>query len=216
MIKPRSSDSPAFTIIELMIATTVFSVILLICAAGLIQIGRIYQKGVINNQTQEVARTVITRVSESIQFTGGSIRKLSANNGSQGFCVDNKQYSYLPNKKLVDGTPTSDQTKHALVVNGSCTTNNAQDLSAASVVGDELLSPNMRVLKLAICVPGDTDVANCPTPPPANSNLYQVNLIIGYGDGDLFSAGACKSLSIGGSFCAVSSLSTTVQKRIIK
>ena len=212
----KRSETTGFTIVELIIATSVFSVILLMCASALIQVGRIYQKGVIGVQTQEVTRSVIASLAEAIQFSGDDIRTIPSNNGSNGFCVDSKQYSYRLDRKLVDTAPNTDQTRHALVVDSvsGCGATTAQNLANVNVNGNELLSPNMRLLQVLICIPGPVD-ATCPNRPPDGSNLYQVSVTVAYGDGDLLSAGKCNSIAIGGSFCAVSSLSTTVQKRIV-
>lgn len=222
MLQKNSNHSGGFTIIELLIATGVFSVILLVCSSVLIQIGRIYQKNIINSQTHEVARSVIVSVSEAIQFSGGDV-SLPGTNGndpaSNGFCIDDKRFSFKKNLKLVDSSPTVDQTLHALVVDnlGGCTSDKAQNLSVASVLGKELLSPNMRIMQLTVCIPGMVATADCPSPSTANSNLYQVIVKIAYGDSDLFDgSGNCISARSGGSFCANSNLSTTVQKRIIR
>jgi prepilin-type N-terminal cleavage/methylation domain-containing protein len=215
MLKPVKANG--FTIIELMIATMVFSVILLICAAALIQIGRIYHKGVITNQTQEVARTIMSNIAESIQFTGGDVRKIP---GSTDFCVDNKQYSFTPpDRKLDKDTTGSGYTKLALVAGIPITLDCSEERDPSKLVdgtatGDELLSPNMRVLRLLVCKPGDTDAA-CNPAPPAGGDLYRVEVTIAYGDFVLSNGDSCVSSAVGGSFCAVSKLSTTVQRRII-
>jgi prepilin-type N-terminal cleavage/methylation domain-containing protein len=212
----KISPTTGFTIIELMIATTVFSVILLICAAALIQIGRSYQKGVIANQTQEVARSVMSNISETIQFDGGAVNVLpGTNNGSKAVCLGNKRFTYLPNLKLVDGTPVAGQTtNHALVTDvvNDCSNTTIQNLAGGSVNGKELLAPNMQVLDLSVCAPG-----KCPAN-PASSGLYQVSITVAYGDVDLINTAdnSCVASRLGGSFCAVSRLSTTVQRRIVK
>jgi prepilin-type N-terminal cleavage/methylation domain-containing protein len=42
----RTSNRSGFTIIELMIATAVFSVVLLLCATALVTIGNMYRRGI--------------------------------------------------------------------------------------------------------------------------------------------------------------------------
>jgi prepilin-type N-terminal cleavage/methylation domain-containing protein len=221
MAKRKTLPNNGFTIIELMIATAIFSVILLLCATMLIQISRIYQKGVIRAQTQEVARSVIVNIAESIQFSGGEVYPVTAINDSEGYCIDGKLISYLKNWKLVDGTPnqtpTAEETRYALVTSrspGCSDTTVAQNLKAGSVnsTSKELLSPHMRISELTICKPGNCGI-------PANSNLYKITVKISYGDKDLFNpdpaTGTCVSSRLGGSFCATSTLTTTVQKRIL-
>src|SRR3990172_9120101 len=62
-----------FTIVELMIATTIFSVILLIVTFGMLQIGRTYYKGITLTKTQNAARSIIDTISQDIQFSGEGV-----------------------------------------------------------------------------------------------------------------------------------------------
>lgn len=204
---------PGFTIIELLIATSVFSVVLLMCTYGIIHIGRNYQKSQVQIRTQEVARSVMTHIAEAIQFGGGDVVQIATNDSSEGFCIGNRRYSFRKNLKLVDSIPNAGQTNHALVTDfvSGCNASNAQDLSVASgITGEELLSPNMRLVHFSICLPDDS----CGI--PAGSGLYGVTIKVAYGDTDLTdpTTGNCVALHVGGSFCAVSELSTTVEKRI--
>lgn len=63
-----------FTIIELMISTVVFSLVLLAASAAIIQIGKKYYKGITNARTQEVARSTVDEIAQSLQFTNQSIK----------------------------------------------------------------------------------------------------------------------------------------------
>ena len=60
-------DQSGFTLLELMIATTIFSVILLLCTVGLIQIGKTYYKGSAIVRTQNVARDITDNITQAIQ-----------------------------------------------------------------------------------------------------------------------------------------------------
>ena len=64
----KRAEQNGFTIIELLIATTVFSLILLISVAGILQISRMYYRGVTQSRTQETARSIIDEVGEAIRF----------------------------------------------------------------------------------------------------------------------------------------------------
>lgn len=217
-----SRQQKGFTIIELMIATMVFSSILLVITTALIQIGHIYYKGVISARTQEAARGIIDDISRSIQLSGGSVLGTApptpstetlktATNGAKGFCVNQRRYSYVIDKQLSD-TPTSVQSKHVLIVDempSQCSTATyAQDITNASapLVNNsvELLSPNMQLNKLSVSGSGD---------------LYTITVRVVYGDSDLLDTDAngiktCKNQSAGSQFCSVSELTTTVQKRV--
>jgi len=66
-------NNRGFTIIELMFSTVTFSVVLLLCLTGVIQIGRMYYKGLTTSQTQQTARSLIDELTQSIQLSGDNI-----------------------------------------------------------------------------------------------------------------------------------------------
>lgn len=194
-----------FTIIELLIATLVFSSVLLLITFGIIQITRTYYKGVTSTKTQQTARAVIDEISQSIQFAGGTVTPspAPAPSSSQVFCLNTKRYSYILGRKLTDGS------NHVLVADTPpCTSSStAQDMNSASLTPDsrELLAPNMRLSKLDVI--------------EVDPNLWQITVKVVYGEDDLLNDPAqpnanCKNISVGGQFCAVSELSTVVQKRL--
>jgi prepilin-type N-terminal cleavage/methylation domain-containing protein len=184
-----------FTIIELMIATAVFSVILLLCTAGLIQVGRLYQRGITESQTQEAARTVIDEISQAIQLSGEGVYGPSANN----YCVGNKNYSFHLGKQVSDSTLDTD--RGLIVTSANCDASTPVNWS-----GEELLGKNMRLTKFSIT---------------GSNNVYTVTARVVYGDDDLLNPDGgpyvgdvtCK-LESGRQFCATSELSVTVQRRI--
>ena len=61
--------SDGFTIVELMIALSILSTILVICTVVMIQIGVLYSKGVNAANLQNITRTVVADISSSIQFS---------------------------------------------------------------------------------------------------------------------------------------------------
>lgn len=109
-----------FTIVELLIATMVFSVVLLLVTFGILQVSRVYYKGVTEANTQNVARGIMDSVSQAIQFSGGAVSTTPGSpvaGTSYGFCVNNQLYSYMLGYQLTDAiTLLSDQTHHAMVV----------------------------------------------------------------------------------------------------
>src|SRR5665647_2275439 len=68
----RRAQPKGFTIVELLIATAVFSVVLLLCATAIVQVGRMFYKGTIVNNTQTVSRSVINDISQAVQFGDGN------------------------------------------------------------------------------------------------------------------------------------------------
>lgn len=74
MLRPKlirkhlDHNAQGFTLVELMIATALFSSILLLITFGLLSIGQNYYKGKNSARTQDVARRVIDEISQAIQF----------------------------------------------------------------------------------------------------------------------------------------------------
>lgn len=216
--KHPTNTAAGFTIIELLVATLVFSVVLVLITIGVLQFNKQYYKGVTESNTQSTARALMQDISQAIQFSGDNVTSPIGSTGSEkAFCIGNQRYSYLPGWQLVDGTPDTakHQTNHAVMRDtpGNCGGLSAQDFSG-SVSGDELLGPHMRIAKLEV------------KQVTGNSSLYSIDVRVVYGDDDLLyspsgdgagpaaSDANCHYGFAGTQFCAVSELSTVVQKRI--
>ncbi len=116
MKKATITNQKGFTLVELMIATTVFSVILLGATTAVIQIGRMYYKGVIASRSQETARRVIDEISRAIQFNSGEITNpldgtgqtlvvqqgAGTKIGVSSVCVGTTRFTYALNAQVVD------------------------------------------------------------------------------------------------------------------
>jgi prepilin-type N-terminal cleavage/methylation domain-containing protein len=72
MSRQRKSQA-GFTIVELMIATLVFAVVLILITVGVLTFTRSFFKGINQSRTQNAARTVIETISQGIQFSGGEV-----------------------------------------------------------------------------------------------------------------------------------------------
>ncbi len=224
-----------FTIVELLIASAVFSVVLLVCAVGLLQIGRTYYKGITSSKTQEAARSIIEEVSKTIQFNGGNVGLMihpgsdpSENPATPSYiCIGDRRFAFVLNNQLISSdTLGPNQSRHVLAVDTSaCTGGVPQPLNNSSLITDsrELVPPNMRLTKFEV-----TCVKNESTPDPSDcltDNLYKVTVRVVAGHQDVLVdndnarpgpdlPGECLPNSVGGQFCAVAELSTTVQKRV--
>lgn len=207
-INPKHKSMQGFTIVELMMATLVFSVILLMVTIGVLQVNRVYYKGVTEANTQNSARAIMDTISQAIQFNGGTVGPLpttaSPTPGTTYYvCVNNQQFIYKQGFQLVSGTPGLHQTNQTFLqkaITGACAA------PATPLTGRELLSPNMRLSNLQITHIGTT-------------NLYKVQVTVAYGDDDVMNnptslAPVCKGIRAGNQFCSISSLSTVVEKRI--
>lgn len=222
-MKRRLNEQPnGFTIIELLIATTVFTLVLILLTTGTLAVSRLYYKGIISAQTQTATRNVLNDVTQSLQFSGANFVPLAASNGTDGFCVGSDQFSYQLDKEVTDTASP----QHALLetnVGNNCSTSILITTPAASPAptSTELLSAHMRLNNLDVT--------------PVSSTLYCVSIRIIYGDDDLLTSppateptdycgnayqqyqqcnGAFGNL-IGGQFCAVSELDTYIQQRVL-
>lgn len=201
-------NQSGFTILELLIATMVFSVILLLITYGLIQIGRTYYKGITLSKVQNASRRIMDVVTQDIQYSSGNFDVTTS--PSNAFCISNHHYSFILDRQL---TSTSGPVIiRENLVQAACAPSFPGGSSA-----EELMDEKMRLATFVICAYGMTPTADCPTP-PTKENLYQVKIRVVYGDNDLLEAGhtQCKGATAGTHFCAVSELSTIVQRRLSK
>jgi prepilin-type N-terminal cleavage/methylation domain-containing protein len=67
------ADKTGFTIVELMVATSVFALVLLVALTGFLQIGRVFYKGVSDTQTQDVLRQVVNDISDNIMASSQGV-----------------------------------------------------------------------------------------------------------------------------------------------
>jgi len=205
--KSYKRDLRGFTIIELMIATVVFSVILLLVTYGILQIGRAYTKGLTVTKTQNTARTVMDAITQDIQFykSGSVDGGFNGGSGTYVICVGNNRYTALLGQMLDDTASVPALLFDANLV-GGCSTGNPQ--TWPKQVGTdpvELLTANMRVAAIDIAQLGTSD-------------LYKAHVRVVYGeDSALNNPTALDASCQGGDinqFCAVSDLTTTIHKRV--
>lgn len=207
---PKNIAQNGFTIIELMISTVVFSMVLLLLTTAVISFTKSYYKGITEANTQRVTRLVTESITQTIQLNSASYTALPLVNGWQGFCFGNETYLYRLHWQLTDAAspdPAKHQTKHALLklnVPGGCAGGLGADALSQSPTYDELLAPSMRLADLQIN--------------PLSNGLYSLLVNVVYGDDDLLSDWTSTSPSCNGQagaqFCAISGLSTVVQKRV--
>ncbi|MES2971668.1 MAG: prepilin-type N-terminal cleavage/methylation domain-containing protein [Patescibacteria group bacterium] len=193
-----------FTILELMIATTVFSVVLLLCTYGIMHISRTFHKGLSSAATQEVTRSALDEIGQAIQFSGGPVMQIYNPATKIGvLCVNNQRYTYILDKQLI----SPQQNVMAVDNPASNCLGGLQDLATGtgfSGTPRELLSRRMRLTKLDI----DDNYGG-------DTSLYKVTIKVIYGDDDLLDGtGGCIGNNFGGQFCASSELTTLVRKRV--
>ncbi|MDB5184305.1 MAG: hypothetical protein JWN38_113 [Candidatus Saccharibacteria bacterium] len=120
-----------FTIIELMIALSILSVLLLMVSVVLVQIGKMYSKGTNESSVQSTSRSVISGISSTLQFTGTQpfacsdkpnstdVVTCAANTATvsgvtiYSYCMGTTRYSYILNHRLAS-SPTTGEVRHVL------------------------------------------------------------------------------------------------------
>lgn len=218
----KKKNDSGFTIIELMIATLVFSTVLAMLTAGVIYFTNMYYKGMNLTNTQRITRAITDNISQAIQFSGGNIASGATEDGLQVICIGSKRYTFVPGRMVTkNGQPTSagdDAGYRGLFVDtvqSGCNASMAalsatdfrsrQNISGAGLVSPlELLGSRMRLTHLSV--------------DPAGVNTFNIQISVASGDEDLITSKIgynvrCKS-SAGSQYCATSKLTTTVVKRV--
>ncbi|HEU5004975.1 MAG TPA: prepilin-type N-terminal cleavage/methylation domain-containing protein [Candidatus Saccharimonadales bacterium] len=213
----RTALAPGgFTIIELMIATSVFSLVLLVALAGFTSIGRIFYKGVTINQTQNITSQVMNDVTSNIENAASvSTLQKGASYNYYYYCIGGVRYTFNVSPKELDTSQPEDYSpggnfglvKDILPGATACAEPCPTSTGCASGTlpfnkPAEMLGNHMRLMKL--------DIAS------ANGELYNVNITIAFGADSAFSdlndpdKIACTGGQQDQAFCSVTRLSTGV------
>jgi prepilin-type N-terminal cleavage/methylation domain-containing protein len=216
----RRSQS-GYTISEVSIATAVFSVILLVALVSFFGVSKLFYKGISITKTQEVASNILSDVQGDFR-NASLVTPLQSVNGYNYYCVGTSRYTMNIGHQVDLNTEISSPNHSAgsgnfgilkdQVDNGNCKPpcddtnpvicNNGKYFSSAI----ELLGQNMRVQQLDI-------------KPIATTNLFNISLVIAYGDTDLFdfkdaadpSTIFCKD-GVADQYCSVATVSTSITK----
>lgn len=217
---PRSESG--FTIVELMIATVVSTVLLLVITFGVVHFTNDYYKGVNSSNTQATTQNAIDAITQAVQFNASGTVGTSVTPGI--FCAGTQVFLYTLGAQLT-GAPSSSNWGLYQLNNPSPNCVVPADTSG----GTELLSKYMRLTYVDLSRIGTSDVWN-------------LELRVAYGDSDLLcrpapgiavgAQGNCQSgqpfalganvkghdvackITTGSQFCTVTDLSTAVGQRI--
>lgn len=242
MIKLKKLRQKGFTIIELMIATSVLATILVTVSIIMISIGNLYYKGINQARVQDGTRSIADEISQRLQLSGLPPKQPAAPdpNGTNAYCIGTTRYTYVIGVQIGTNGPGAPSPspipfQHVLwrdTIQSADTcqvaTLTAANPSQGSDVGNsdakdgsELMVPNSRLINFSI------------TP---LSSPYTLALGIAYGDDDLLCSPSvpascatttamtalsnythgdllCKG-NAGDQFCSTSDLSTTVVQRL--
>jgi prepilin-type N-terminal cleavage/methylation domain-containing protein len=223
-----------FTIIELMIATIVFSVIILLSSVMITNIGNLYNKAINQSRIQSTVRSLISDTTQQLKLSSGQFTvpsvplTPSSGNPIYGYCIGSVRYSYILGIKI--GTIPHVLWRDVNNSQGSCV---PVDISVGNLVnnntGVELMAPNSRLTAFSITANsksggspysvvidvayGDDDLL-CDTSQP-NSCTSTSTLRIKYPNNPPNITVACKSGNISGrQFCAVAGLNVLVNQRV--
>lgn len=211
-----------FTIVELMIATVIFSVVLLVITVGVLNFTHAYYSGVNSSNTQDTARSIVNNLAQAIEFSGTTIsptEPVSPGSATYYFCANNNTFIFIPGKLYDVSTPSASDPGLYQAATNSC-----DPTSVNYGQGRELLGQDMRVVLLSVAA-------------GAEPRTYTVKVRLAYGDDDLLCApqsvqDSCASnavlttsqianhddvtcrLQTGFQFCAVAGLTTTVALRV--
>lgn len=236
------TNEAGFTIIELMIATAIFTVVLIITTAAIIGITETYIKGSVQGQTQQTTRAVLNDISQDLQFNpSGSViltgMQQTNSNDVFFFCIGNDVYAYRLDYAVSSSDPSSNW---ALIrYSGSCPSSSPTPPTASYFYdeleisdGEELLGTNERLGELNITEPTVNNTIS-------SNTYYTVDIEVAYGNDTSNSNSllsdqypqfnslpapndngtyeyqySCKGGN-DSSFCAVSTLTTSVTSRIV-
>ncbi|HEY5442285.1 MAG TPA: prepilin-type N-terminal cleavage/methylation domain-containing protein [Candidatus Saccharimonadales bacterium] len=216
-----------FTIIELMIATSVLSVILLLVTTMMISIGNLFYKGVNQARIQDAVRSTADEISQQLELSG-SVPKLGTDSIGgvtvNMYCIGSTRYSYVLNTQMGSSLPHilwRDNPTSGCDPGTGPGTGVAANLTVANpnnggdaTNGAELASPNSRLT--AFCI-GSLDATGA----ICTYNLtspYTISVGMAYGDNTLLAnlpgINAVCNGSVGDQFCATAHLTTTVANRL--
>lgn len=147
-MKNRRSQ-PGFTLIELMIATVVFSLVMLVLLASFLQIGRIFYKGISYASTQESGRAISESISDDVRFAKrvtmsptGPYRLGSSD--TYWFCIGKYRYTYTLYEQLSVADLNNPLKGVQRTVNESCAEPNS---TQPGLSRQQMLGPEMQINK---------------------------------------------------------------------
>lgn len=238
-MKRNNQKQRGFTIIELMIATTIFSLVLMICLAAIMTITRMYYQGTLQARTQNRTREIVDEIADELRYQPGDVvvndtdpllGEIENNQGEIGsvdpealddyygqYCVGSVRYQYLLGFKTqsdaqrASGPLDDREARGTLVRSNDCSLSGDLDADevAAALINDESVNSMLDENMRLL----EFQI----TPSGGDSGRYTVTVTIAYGDDDLigYENGnfACKPDNVARAYCAVSRLEVIVTRR---
>ena len=236
------ANQKGFTLAELMIATGIFSLILLLCSTSVIIIGRQFHKTSVSITTQEGSRNIMEEISRQVQLAAVAPSRTLVSSYDYGssvpmyaFCIGTVRFSYavgwqventldIARHQILHGIwrdtiPNENVCVPANLTIANPTTSGSFVVGAVTYnangitgTGRELMPRHMRL---------KTDIYPTAAPATVGSGLWNINVSVIYGDddvliiplGDVTNITGCIGTNSGGIFCALSELHTAVYRR---
>jgi prepilin-type N-terminal cleavage/methylation domain-containing protein len=207
-----------FTIIELLVASTIFSIVLVVIVSSFLQVGRMFYKGVSINNTNEATRNLVDDITNDARFSnffdaGNTTQPTLPPNAKHYFCIGSHRYTYLLNTQVKDADINATAASMAAGIVQD-TANGCPDLSVAGTNPTQVLGPGMRLNLLNV---GKNN---------SGSGLLIHAHVIFYGADDTVFASTsnapnainapdayCSGNLLSTQFCAMSDISTNVTLR---
>jgi prepilin-type N-terminal cleavage/methylation domain-containing protein len=147
------SSSTGFTIIELLIATTIFSIVLVVIVSSFLQVGRMFYKGVSVNNTNESTRNLVDSIANDARlstFTPGGAD--SSDPSKLFFCIGAHRYTYKLNTQVkANDISTSASTMGAGIVQDTAGGSSCLDPTHNPGINpSQVLGPDMRLNALSV------------------------------------------------------------------
>jgi|GEM_PF-4491262 len=219
--KMKRDSGKGFTLLELMIATTVFSVVLLLAMTGFFQIGRIFYKGVSITQTQDITNQVGLDIGASIEGAP-KISALTSYKGMQYICIGKYRYTVDVTRRVDLGNTSAISSGQVGMLKDTMSSDNScapPCLPNPSVCASgelawnkpiELLGDKMRV-----------ESFNVQPLASVSGDYYTINLVTSYGADDMViytnaadhSTAQCKTEK-GREFCSVGRYNASINRGV--
>jgi prepilin-type N-terminal cleavage/methylation domain-containing protein len=182
-------NQKAFTIVELMIATAILSVILILVTAMMIGIGNLYYKGSSQAEIQDNIRSITDTIAQDLQLNGSSLlTDPHVNSGDpRSYCIGTTRYTYVLGQEITSASPAPTyQSNHVLwrdtVDAGTCPEMPAANFNSLTLNtsdpngtdGTELIGPNSMLTNFSITGNG-----------AAGGSPFTVMISEAYGSNDL-------------------------------
>ncbi len=207
VVDSRYKNSQGFTLVELLIAITMFTVVLLLVVATFMQINRSYTRGITTKAVHEEGRSALSALAQDFRTTTASNRvRIDCGNQScdseevptEKFCYDDKAYIFQAPQIGSNPSPGS------LIRIEGTTCDGADPTRGISVFGPNLQPQFFKVIEL---VPNKTYKLEL----ALSTADYQASfdLLEGIGTRDVF----CDPAAQGSQYCEVVYLTSTVTLR---